>query len=89
LREDLAVVLPETVSAADAIAAIREAGGPDLNSVAVFDLYRGDQIGSGNVSLAFHLEFQSPDRTLTGEDVGARREAIDRALTDLGGMLRA
>ena len=89
LREDLAVVLPETVSAADAIAAIREAGGPDLTSVAVFDLYHGDQISSGNVSLAFHLEFQSPDRTLTGEDVGARREAIDRALTDLGGMLRA
>jgi phenylalanyl-tRNA synthetase beta chain len=89
LREDLAVVLPETVSAADAVAAIREAGGPDLISVAVFDVYHGDQIGSGKVSLAFHLEFQSADRTLTGEDVGARREAIERALTDLGGILRA
>jgi len=66
---------PETVSAADAIAAIREAGGPDLTSVAVFDRYHGDQISSGNVSLAFHLEFQSPDprsRAKTSERVGKR-----------------
>jgi phenylalanyl-tRNA synthetase beta chain len=89
LREDLAVVLPERVSAAAAIAAIRTAAGPQLASVAVFDVYRDEQIGAGNVSLAFHLEFQSSERTLSGEDVGTARKAIEHALIDLGGMLRA
>jgi phenylalanyl-tRNA synthetase beta chain len=89
LREDLAVVLPEQVSAAAASAAIRAAAGSELASVAVFDVYRDDQIGAGNVSLAFHLEFQSPERTLSGDDVGKARQAIERALIDLGGTLRA
>ena len=42
--------------------------------VAVFDAYRGEQVGAGRVSLALHLEFRAPDRTLTDEDVAPVRE---------------
>jgi phenylalanyl-tRNA synthetase beta chain len=90
VREDLAVVVRDQVSAADLIATIRDAGGAELESVEVFDVYRGEQIGAGLVSLAVHLEFRSSDRTLTDDEVGERRAAITRALkTRLEAELRA
>jgi phenylalanyl-tRNA synthetase beta chain len=90
VREDLAVAVPAAVSAGEVIAVIREAGGAQLARVEVFDVYRGAQVGEGRVSLALHLEFRAPDRTLTDEDVAAAREQIAAALaTRLGGELRA
>ena len=89
VRQDLAVVLPETVPAGEVVAAVRAAGGPLLADAEVFDVYRGAQIGAGNVSLAVRLAFRAPDRTLTDEEVGQRRTAIEEALAKLGGSLRA
>jgi phenylalanyl-tRNA synthetase beta chain len=68
---------------------VREAGGPLLASAEVFDVYRGEQLGEGTVSLALRLAFRSPERTLTDEDVSARRAKIEAALAQLGGSLRA
>ena len=67
------------------------AGAPLLASAEVFDAYRDpEQIGPDRVSLAFHLEFRAPDRTLTDEEVAAKREAITLALQEkLGGTVRA
>ena len=55
----------------------------------MFDLYRGEQVGEGNKSLALRLEFRAPDRTLTDEEVAERRTAIERELESIGGRLRA
>jgi phenylalanyl-tRNA synthetase beta chain len=89
VRQDLAVVLPATVPAGEVVAAVRAAGGPLLADAGVFDVYRGTQIGEGNVSLAIRLAFRAPDRTLTDEEVGERRTAIEEALATMGGSLRA
>jgi phenylalanyl-tRNA synthetase beta chain len=90
VREDLAVVVDAEVPAARVVDVVRSAGGPTLASVEVFDVYRGEQAGEGKVSLALHLEFRAPDRTLTDEEVARQREEISRALTDeVGGTLRA
>ncbi len=89
VRQDLAFVVDEDVSAAAVAAAIREAGGPELRHVAVFDEYRGEQIGAGRRSLAFSVSFGSPERTLTDEDVAPRRAAIVDALAlQFGAELR-
>ena len=57
---------------------------------AVFDVYRGEQVGEGNKSLALRLEFRAPDRTLTDDEVAERRAAIEaRARRSSGGRLRA
>jgi phenylalanyl-tRNA synthetase beta chain len=87
--QDIAVVAPEDVPAARIEAAVREGGGELLDRVRVFDLYRGEQVGEGNRSLALRLEFRSPERTLTDEDVAALREAIEARLAEIGGRLRA
>jgi phenylalanyl-tRNA synthetase, beta subunit, non-spirochete bacterial len=89
VRQDLAFVVDEDVPAAAVAAAIREAGGPELRHVAVFDEYRGEQIGAGRRSLAFSVSFGSPERTLTDEDVAPRRAAIVDALAQqFGAELR-
>ena len=58
----------------------REAAGPELREIRVFDVYRGEQLGEGRKSVAFSVEFQSPERTLTEEDATRLREKIVAAL---------
>jgi phenylalanyl-tRNA synthetase beta chain len=90
VREDLAVIVPETVSAQQVVDTIRQAGHTLLRNVDVFDAYRDpERIGRGNVSLALHLEFRARDRTLTDEEVAQRRRAITQALAEkLAGRVR-
>jgi phenylalanyl-tRNA synthetase beta chain len=91
VHEDLAVVVPDTVAAQQVVGTMLAAGAPLLVAAELFDAYRDpDLIGSERVSLAYHLEFRAPDRTLTAEDVAATREAITNALeAKLGGRVRA
>ncbi len=91
VREDLAVIVPENVTAAQVLDAVRRAGAPLLEAAEVFDVYRNaEHIGEGNVSLALRLSYRARDRTLTDEEVAARREKIANALaSELGGRIRA
>jgi phenylalanyl-tRNA synthetase beta chain len=89
VRQDIAVVLPEDVSAARAEAAVRAGGGELLTSARVFDVYTGEQVGEGKRSLALRLVFRAPDRTLTDEEAAGLRADIERELAALGGRLRA
>jgi phenylalanyl-tRNA synthetase beta chain len=86
--QDLAVVLPVEVPAAQLREAVIAGAGELLSAAEVFDLYEGDQLGEGRKSLALRLEFRAADRTLTDEEVVARRAAIESELAKLGGSLR-
>ena len=88
LRQDIAVTLPENVSAQDLLGIVRAAGGRSLADVEIFDVYTGEQVGEGRRSLALALSFRSLERTLTDEDVEPVREAIVVALREVGGELR-
>ena len=91
LRQDLAFVVDEDVTAAELLAAIREAAGELLRELEVFDEYRNPEtIGEGKRSLAFRVAFGSPDGTLTDEDVAPVRASIVDALSSrFGAVLRA
>jgi phenylalanyl-tRNA synthetase beta chain len=90
LRQDLAFVVDENVSAAELLDAIREAAGELLRELEVFDEYRGEQIGEGKRSLAFRLAFGSPEGTLTDEDVApVRASIVDALATSFDAVLRA
>ncbi len=86
--QDLAVVVPDDVAAARVRGAVLAGGGELLRAAEVFDLYEGEQLGEGRKSLALRLEFRAEDRTLTDEEVAARREAIAAELNQIGGSLR-
>ncbi len=81
-REDIAVVVAEGVEAGAIVAVAHEAGGEELREARIFDVYRGDQVGEGMKSVAVHLVFQSPERTLTDEDAAASRQRIVAALAE-------
>jgi phenylalanyl-tRNA synthetase beta chain len=87
--QDIAVVVGEDVSAATVIDTIRSAGAPLLAAVELFDVFRGEQVSAGEKSLALRLTFQAPDRTLTDAEVAEPRQAIEAALGEIGGRLRA
>ena len=88
VHQDVAVVVDESVPAAEVRSAVLEGGGELLRSAEVFDLYRGEQLGEGRKSLALRLSFRAADRTLTDEEVAERRQAIEAAVRNLGGSLR-
>ena len=86
--QDLAIMVDEDVPASRVRDAVLAGGGELLREARVFDLYRGDQVGEGSKSLALRLEFRSPDRTLTDDEVAERRAAITEELKGIGGTLR-
>src|SRR4051812_23492090 len=87
--QDIAVVVGEDVPAAEVERVVRSGAGELLDRVELFDVYRGEQVGEGRKSLALRLEFRSPERTLTDEDVAGARAAIEAALGGIRGALRA
>jgi phenylalanyl-tRNA synthetase beta chain len=92
--QDVALSVPQSVPAADVKRALEDgaAGAGDvlLESVRLFDVYTGDQVGEGRKSLAYTLRFRAPDRTLTAEEAGAAREAaVAEAVRRTGAVLRA
>ncbi len=69
VQRDLALIVPDVVTAGEVEAAIRAMRLPLLTRVVLFDVYAGDQIGPGRRSLAWSLTFQAPDRTLRDGEV--------------------
>ena len=71
--QDVALIVESTVPALEVQQALKDGAGELLESISLFDRY--DKVGDGKVSLAFTLTFRAEDRTLTGEEVSAMREA--------------
>jgi phenylalanyl-tRNA synthetase beta chain len=90
VRQDIAVAVDEDVEASALLDAARAAAGPLLRDARVFDVYRGQQVGEGRKSVAIHLAFQSPERTLTDDEAAELRERIVAQLDEaFGAELRA
>ncbi len=88
--QDIALVVDETIPAAEVQRLIAQTGGPLLVSVRLFDVYKGKQLPAGKKSLAYALAFQSPDRTLTDKEANKLRDKIVRRLEhEIGAQLRS
>jgi phenylalanyl-tRNA synthetase beta chain len=89
VKEDLAVIVDDAVSASRVFDVVRQAGGTLLSRMSLFDVFRGGQIEAGKKSLAFSVTYQAPDRTLTDTEATKLRDRIVRALGEqLGAVLR-
>ncbi|MEX3506678.1 phenylalanine--tRNA ligase subunit beta [Corynebacterium sp. LK2590] len=90
LHQDIALTVAEDVPAEKVRRVIAQGAGDLLESVELFDVFRGEQLGENQKSLAFKLLFRAPDRTLTDEEVNAHREAAAAlAEQELGAKIRA
>jgi phenylalanyl-tRNA synthetase beta chain len=90
VTRDIAVVVKLTERFSELEATIRQAAGPTLEHLRLFDQYQGPQVAAGHQSLAFYLVFRHPDRTLTAEQVSETMADVVKALKErFGAELRA
>ncbi|NMM99889.1 phenylalanine--tRNA ligase subunit beta [Bifidobacterium sp. DSM 109958] len=89
VKQDLAFTVSDDVTAAQLEDAIRAAAGDVLESISLFDVFTGDQIGEHQKSLAYAVTFRAADRTLTADDSEAIRRAIVDEAAKIGAQLRA
>ncbi len=82
MQRDLALVMEERVNVGPLMADMRKAAGKLLESIQMFDVYRGAQIGAGNKSVAFSLIFRAPDRTLTDDEVAKAMDKVRKVCAD-------
>jgi len=85
----LAAVVADDVTAAQGERIIRREAGTLLESVRVFDVYRGTNLTPGTKSLAWEMVFRAPDRSLTDEETQAATDRIVAALeSEVGASIR-
>ncbi len=87
-KEDVALVVDAAVPAAAVEAALRDGAGELLESIHLFDVYTGQQVGEGKKSLAYALRFRAPDRTLTEAETTAARDAAVAAAAEQTGAVQ-
>ena len=89
VERDLAIIIDNAIDCASIEEIIKKAGGKYLESVKLFDIYQGAQIGEGKKSMAFNLIFVAEDRTLNVEEVDNMIKKILKSLSfQLGAQLR-
>ena len=82
IRRDIAVIVDDTVTAAELVAAVAEASPELIRDVRIFDIYRGERIEAGRKSVAIGLILQETSRTLTDEDADTAMAAAIAKLED-------
>ncbi|MDQ2891340.1 MAG: phenylalanine--tRNA ligase subunit beta [Gemmatimonadota bacterium] len=79
---DVALLVPESVSAEDVRRVVRSEAGATLESLVAFDEFRGSAVPGGFRSVAWRLTFRHPERTLRDKEIEGRRARILRALDE-------
>ncbi len=82
VTRDLAIVLDETVPAADISRIVAENAGEFLSDFRIFDVYQGDAVEKGKKSVALGLTWQHPSRTLSDEEINAIISSCVNALQE-------
>ena len=83
---DIALLVNRNQSHQSLVDTIRQSAGDRLVSLDLFDRYTGENIAEDKQSLAYHLTFQDPEKTLTDEDVNACMDQVIQALEAIKGL---
>ena len=87
---DIAVIVEDGVPVKQIEDIIKRSAGEILESLKLFDVYKGRQVTDGMKSVAYSIAFRAGDRTLTDEEVNKAMDRMLRELKDeLGAQLRA
>ena len=89
VTRDLAVVCDKDIAVLTLEKTISRAIGKTLESIALFDVYDGAQVGFGKKSVAFSLKLLSKERTLTDEDADSAVKKAIKELEKIGVTLRS
>ncbi|MFH1820317.1 MAG: phenylalanine--tRNA ligase subunit beta [Candidatus Nealsonbacteria bacterium] len=79
---DLAVLVPKRTKVVNVLNQINAVGGPIIRDIDLFDIYEGEELPEGQKNLAFHIIYQSEERTLTSKEVDEIHQKIIKALEE-------
>lgn len=82
ISRDIAMFTPEDIASAEIEKTILSAGQPLIESVSLFDYYKGKPVPTGYINLAYRITYRDKERTLTDEEVSRKHEDVLRALQD-------
>ena len=80
IRRDVAMLVPEATAHEAVLAVVKQARPPHLESVELFDVFRGKNVPPGQKSMAYAFTYRSPERTLTDAEVNAAHEEAGGAV---------
>ncbi|MBR2721471.1 MAG: phenylalanine--tRNA ligase subunit beta [Clostridia bacterium] len=87
---DFSFVCPEELEVGTLMSVMEKAGGKLVEGVALFDIYRGPQLGEGKKSVSLRVTLRASDRTLTVEEADkASKKILNDLKFKLGLELRA
>jgi phenylalanyl-tRNA synthetase beta chain len=90
VMRDLAFTIEAALPQKSVEDVIRKVGQPLCTNVVLFDMYSGQQTGIEKKSLAYALEFQSPDHTLTDTEIdNVLKKIIEAVQRQCNGVLRS
>jgi phenylalanyl-tRNA synthetase beta chain len=81
VTRDIAVIVEETFRAGEIVEEIHALANPEIESVRLFDCYRGAPVPAGKKSLAYTIAYRAADRTLTDDEVNALHATLVERLT--------
>jgi len=90
VRRDIAMLVPEATTHEEVLSVARNAKPANLESLELFDVFRGKHVPEGRKSLAYAFTYRSPDKTLTDNEVsqehakvvGAFKETLKAAVRE-------
>ena len=88
VTRDISLTVDEAVTVGAISEVIRENGGALLEDAALFDVYRGKQVGEGKKSVAFALTYRDAEKTLTDDEVNAVHSKVLEALKEQLGAIQ-
>lgn len=86
IRRDVAMLVSESTTHEAVLAAVKQAKAPYLETVELFDVFRGKTVPEGQKSVAYAFTYRHPERTLTDAEANAAHE---RLLAEFKNALRA
>jgi phenylalanyl-tRNA synthetase beta chain len=88
VKVDVALAVDDATPASDVAGCILAAGKGLVADLELFDVYRGDSVGAGRKSLAYHVVLQAADKTLSDKEAAKFLGRVERGIQALGGQLR-
>ena len=88
VNRDIALQVKHNVCSDDLFQTIKKEGGAFLEDVSLFDIYKAEDVGDGNKSLAFSLKFQSRKSTLKDSEVDSVVNTILNSLNKTHGAIQ-
>ena len=80
VRRDMALVAPDALKHEDVVRVVRRAAPPELESVELFDIFHGGNLGAGRKSMAYACTYRAADRTLTDEAANQYHAGVKEAV---------